>query len=677
MGKWPKIRLGGLFLLGFGILLSFHLFSFTGMKGFDGIEYAYHANRVLEGALDLSDHHFAYRWAVIYPAALFYAWMGIGDFSSALPAVFASLIILALLIQVLRAASPAQQIAGVLMLVLSPLMLYYWDKLMPDIQVALGVFLAFWARGKFEWDKKPGWGILMSAGLMWAFLAKMTIILLILVLIFQLVRDLRAGQAGRFWGFALISGFLLLGLYLWVIYEQSGHPFARFQRILAKGYLNTCSYDQLEVKYLIKRISYELVYTWARNGNFILFLPLLPAYFGQRKELSQQQKYWLYLGLIAFLSANFMSISPTSYVPMCADERHFLFIIPIWALGSGLVLENVLKDKWSSLGMGLLAGLLMIWTKGMVSFAYGLILFASLLPLLKHHFRQYLTFSLILFLSSLMLVPVEYGHYLRGLNYRAQKNALLQWAEGQDELSLVVTNAVQERIGNYYFGFDSTHNIQFREFENIERELVDKDPKCFLLVNAYARFMSGMEWKDLPAYAREIPQVFDPVYKEDPSEMYALPDISWVSMPDPFWEDSMIHAIIDDQRIVEGHPLRISPKTYAEGWDIALSEWDHDSSRLWIRGRMLIMNEDQGQANWQVHLNDKEGKNIDWKSAALQHRTPVPGKWVHLQIDHLIEVGQHGEGSLKLRFWNEGPAHFKIAALRISIARLTSTKGQP
>lgn len=132
--------------LGMVVLLAFHLYSFSGMKGFDGIEYARHAAELLRGELELDGHHFAYRWAVVLPAVFFYKLLGINDLSSALPAVMATLGILILLAGRLRAASSEENLWVVLLFVLSPNVLYYCDKLMPDIQVALGSMLALWAR---------------------------------------------------------------------------------------------------------------------------------------------------------------------------------------------------------------------------------------------------------------------------------------------------------------------------------------------------------------------------------------------------------------------------------------------------------------------------------------------------------------------------------------------------
>lgn len=662
-------------LIGMATLMAFHLYSFSGMKGFDGIEYAYHAIKLNQGGLDLTDHHFAYRWGVIFPAAIFYNLFGISDLSSALPAMLASFFLLLLITSASQLTLEKPVFWPIVFFVLSPNILYYWDKLMPDIQVALGAMLAFWSRAAFIKSQNQKLGILTALGLIWALLAKATVVLILPIFLYLFIKDLVQKKAGNFWLVAIGSGLILLAAYLLSIYGLTGDPLMRVKRIFAKGYLNTCSYDQLEVKFLLKRIGYELIQIWGQNGNLLILLPSISAFLFLRKKLNHAQIYWLEIGLIGFLSANFMSISPTSYVPMCADERHFLFLVAPWALASGLVLPLIFREKKSLILLASLSLLLLFWTNGTVQWHYGLAVFSFLLALIPKEFKvgnhPYL-YNLIAFscclLTSLLIIPVDYAIYLNDLTYRPQRKALFEWMDAQTEPSLVVTNAVQERIGNYYHGFDSSYHIQFREFDVLEKEWIEKVPQTFLLINAYNRFLSGMEWEDLPVYAREIPQVLEPVYVVDPSEMYALPDISWVQMPAPFWEDSLIYGKPQLQNEVLKNAEVVNPKQFAKGWELPASAFGYQNGRYWIRAKLLVRNMDQGQGNWQIHVDDSLGNNYQWKSAPLQHRTPVPGKWVNLQIDHIVDIPQDSSHLIKIRLWNDGPALFEVAQLKVSMA---------
>ncbi|MCI4668039.1 MAG: glycosyltransferase family 39 protein [Bacteroidia bacterium] len=666
-----------MFLLGMGILVVFHLTSFSGMKGFDGIEYARHAVEVLQGKLDLQDHHFAHRLAVVLPAASFYKILGVNDLASALPAMLATILIIFMMLNLAQRNHPNSGWWVILFFVLSPNILYYWDKLMPDIQVALGAMVAFWARAAYEKKSNPYLGIIMAMGLIWAFLAKATVILLAPIILFLLVKDLFQKKALKFWIWATSFTFGLLLIYFMTNYLLTGDPFIRIKRILAKGYLNTCSYDQLEPKFLIKRISYELIQIWAQNGSLIALMPCIPAYFFLRKKLDIHQRYWMEISLVGLLSANFMSISPTAYVPMCADERHFLFLIAPWAMGSGLVLGKLLNNSSASVGLAILALVLAIWIPGSPRIIFGIIAVASLLTLLKHklHLLQYVVYLSILL--ALVLIPIEYGNYLRSLKYHAQRKALMEWMEKQKGNTLVVTDGVQERIGNYYIGFDSSYHIQFREFEVIEKSLLDKRPRPFLLMNAYSRFMSGMNWDDLPLFAREIPDQLTPMYKEDPSEMYEIPNMSWLQFPVSKWEDSVIYGYPKTENEQLDSAEVVLPKTFNKGWTLAFSDLPNKTGKYWIRAKLHIRNMDQGQANWQIHVDDLGGNNRQWESAELKHRTPVPGKWVKLQIDHMIEIPADTTQLIKMRVWNDGPALFEIAALKVSIAHIDNKKGQP
>ncbi|MEO0898725.1 MAG: glycosyltransferase family 39 protein [Bacteroidota bacterium] len=661
-----------LWLLGFALCTLYHLIGFSGMRGFDDIEYAFHANEVLKGTLNLEDHHFAYRWTVIYPAALFYHLFGIGDFASGLGSALAAALMLLTVIRLTRGMSFSIQLLAVLLTVLVPNYLYFADKLMPDIQVALGGILAIGshAEGKQKKNQAPIWGTLMACGAFWALLSKATVILLLPIFLYLLINDIKQRENRTFWSYAFGSGIIMLLAYLLVIYLATGNPFTRYERIVAKGYLNTCSYDQLPIKFLLQRISYEWILAAAQSGGLMAFLPVFVSIF-IRTETSPTEKgfqYWRAVGWAGFLSANFMTISPTAYIPMCVDERHFMWLIPLWGIAGASCSWEIWKHPRLSSLVSLLCLILLLINGGVVQWAYALMGLAFLLPFLKKMNGYKIGISLFVFVPALLIIPIQNAFYFRSLHYQDHKAVLSSFEQEQKGPTLIITDAVQERIGNYLNGMDSSYHIQYREFGTAEASWLERNPQTYYLSNAYSRFMSGMEWQDLPAYAREIPEKLSAIVDTGHLELFHLPDISWVMMPVPFWQDSIDRGTPAHEGAHLDSAIVAQPKTFVEAWEIPFSEIPYAEGQLWIRAELYIRKMDDGQGNWQIHVDDIAGNNHQWKSAALKHRTPVPLKWVKLQIDHLVDIPKDSTQLLKMRFWNDGPALFEIASIKCRMA---------
>lgn len=332
------------------IMIAYHIFAYIGHYGYDDMDYARVAADFLNGTPDFSNH-FTYRFALVFSTALSYAIFGISDFSSALPAMVATAIILSVVFFILRKKGVIQIAIGLSITLLSHWFIFYSDKLMPDIFVALAVLMAVFALHQFRyrWNGKYPLrsAILLTAALLFGFMAKGTILLILPWLVYLFAVDIIARKNGRFWIYTFISGSVFLGLYFLALYFLTGSFTSRFAALSANAYLNSCSYDQQSASILIERVTTGFSKMGIQTGLLTGYLFVFAGFFNRniysRIRLPDSHSYFLITAVLMLLSANFMTISPTSYVPMCLDVRHYLFLIPLAAIPASKVITDFMS----------------------------------------------------------------------------------------------------------------------------------------------------------------------------------------------------------------------------------------------------------------------------------------------------------------------------------------------
>ncbi|RLD65077.1 MAG: hypothetical protein DRI98_15030, partial [Bacteroidetes bacterium] len=330
----------------------YHFFGYTGHFGFDDLHYAELASGLLNGSLNYEDHY-AYRIPVIFLSSLFYGIFGISDFSSSMPALLITFTILIIVFSILRYQGPAVTIIGLSLCTFSNWFIFYSDKLMPDIYVALSVIsaLAIINRYKYKSDKSRTalYAFLLALSLLFGFMSKGTIVLVIPLLIYLIITDIILKRDLKFWVYSSISGIGLLALYFFFIWIFTGDLMKRFDAIAHNSYLNLCSYDQQSLRILLKRVFlgfFELSIFQSLATGFILVFAIL----FQRKSLrffrlNDSFSFFLASAVILFLSSSFMTISPTAYAPMCLDPRHYLFLIPVVAIPASKIISDFFTYK--------------------------------------------------------------------------------------------------------------------------------------------------------------------------------------------------------------------------------------------------------------------------------------------------------------------------------------------
>ncbi|WP_116124627.1 ArnT family glycosyltransferase [Lewinella sp. IMCC34183] len=439
-----------------GVLLAHHYWAFYGHFGFDDLYYAELAQRLLHGSWDPTDHY-SYRIVPLTCWATSYAIFGIGDHASALPAFLATVALLSVLLYALRDRPTWQYALAVAFFFGMRWNLFYSDKLMPDVFVGLFSAVAWTAYVTQRTEGSTRGAALAAVSLFLAFNSKGTVILLVPLFLWYFVLDVRNGRL-RWWGRLLVVLLPLLAVYFTIIWSLTGSPLSRFTAITANHYLNPCSYDVLPWPHLRERLT----------GGFLSLLTqayLLPhlfiaagalIYYAVRRTRDRRAYFFPLTVVICLLSINFMSISLTSYNPICLDPRHLLLFSPILAISSVLTLADLLRRS-------------------------------------RMQPRGWSFYVPLTLLIVALLTPAAAGaRYDRSLEYERVKPALEDIIAALPRPATVYGSQVLVNYGRYYTAFADT-DLTFRLLDELPPCTVDAaaDTATFLVRNWYTDWHSG------------------------------------------------------------------------------------------------------------------------------------------------------------------------------------------
>ncbi len=502
-------RLVLLFFIGF--IFLFHHYGYIGHYGFDDMQYAELAKKILNESVNFEDH-FTFRFTIILLTSLSYFIFGVNDFASSLPSILISSSILYMVYRVVKKDSMIILLVALGLTTFCSWFLSYTDKLMPDIYLAASVMFSFYIFHRYRFVKNGNtpllYGVLFSFSLLLGFCSKGTIVLIIPWLIYLLVSDIKENKDWSFWLSAALSGLGLLALYFIFIYSLTGDAGQRFDSIASNSYLNRCSYDQQSIKILFKRLFLELPKLFMKEGMITAYLFVIPIFisnlFQRKDKLNFEQSYIINTSIVLLLVSNFMSISATSYVPMCLDPRHFLFFIPIAAIAASHSIPKLLKSRLSFILFVVVSVIVIVFMLFENSDNYWklylpIMILITLFKLLKvQHFNTFLT--LLLLLTS--FYPIyELFQYSKNLGYKQQRDLIYKEVLTIKEPSYVISNKVQTRIGRYYQEFNPNHPVKFLSYNSFNTDTL-KDLPIYLLENDHTRNLMQLEKNELPFYVR-------------------------------------------------------------------------------------------------------------------------------------------------------------------------------
>jgi hypothetical protein len=663
-----------LILTGFiAIVIIYHIIGYIGHYGYDDLRYAKLAYDFKNGILDYNDH-FLFRTPVIVLTSLSYLIFGLSDFASSLPALLMSVLTLIIVFKSLREKGSKTLIIGLALTTFSNWFIFYSDKLMPDMYVALSVICTLYIIHQYKFRNKSNriilFSLLLILSLLFGFMSKGTIVLILPLLIYYFIADIIQKQNIRFWAYTIIGGILIFSLYFIVIWLLTGDFFKRFDAIISNSYLNLCSYDKQSFIVLIKRVVYgffELIIYQGMATGFIFIM----AHLADKKSfrflrMTDSLSFWITSSIILLLSSNFMSISLTSYSPMCLDPRHYLFLIPVVSIPAAIIIADFIENKALKLPIITLIAAITI-----ISFFQGNIFWQLYFPL----FLLFSTFIFIknnqlhqkifigLFIAIFLVSPFNSVNYAHKIDYRKQKEIFTEHILKSNDSSLVITNEVQKRLGDYYSKFSDANNfLNYKEFRYDSTD----NRKKILFLNWYTRYLSGMDFHDLPYYAKNI-SPNNTLLFQDKKLNISIYEMKDFSIPDQTGI-MLFHSINSFEKKAENwkqNDKDISGEVKYEGnYSIRVNEYSstfeffldsldfRNTSQLLIRCSAFCNYNDHTKSKLVISVENEEGVYI-WNSMDIDKYIKAYSNW--WPISHEINVNESDikeNSKLNIYLWN-------------------------
>ena len=321
----------------------------------DDINYArYASNFCYSNIINIqSQDHFAHRLLPIVFTGVFYKLFGINIISTTLLG-FISCLLLGTTIYTLvkRTNNQVLVLIAVGSFFLNYETVYHSHRLLADVIVAALVFVAFKTYLNVDDSSTIKQiyfsGITISLLLFLAVLSKETIYITIPLWIYLFFKDCIKKKNIKLWIFIISSFALLTFIYLLIYKIETGSWLYRFWALEKNKYANDCSYDILPAINVVKRVAYGLLNSFLEQGSLILLIPAFCCCFYVNKIEITINKIKLIATsfLILFLSANFLSISFTAYLPLCPDPRQFFFLTPFACILSAIMLVNYFRNPY-------------------------------------------------------------------------------------------------------------------------------------------------------------------------------------------------------------------------------------------------------------------------------------------------------------------------------------------
>jgi len=659
-------------------VLLYHGIGYLGHFGYDDLTYAKLAHGLNQGITDYSDH-FSFRFPLLWLTALSYQLFGVNDLASAIPSFLITGAILGFVFKILFPYGNRTLTIGLSLACFSQWMIFYSDKIMPDIYVALSVLasLYFIYKEKFisSDNRSVLNGFLLSCAFLFGFATKGTIVLFVPILIILFLVDLFKKRQLKFWLSAAISMVVLLAVYLGYIWLLTGEPLKRFSVIADNSYLNFCSYDQQSTAVLLKRIGYQFFELIFINNMLTGYLFLLG--FLLRKNILQNFKmetafgFFYTVAMLLLLSANFMTISFSSYVPMCLDIRHYLFIPPVVAIPAAIIIDKFIGNKKGGLGiLGIALGLtilsygkpeLIFWSQYFPLFGLLLLWF-----FIKKEKNDKIFIGL--FIGTLLLPSFRAINYARSIDFRTQSEILKEEIFDRYDAAYIITNPVQAHLGNYYNAFGEYGNYTFVPYDQVNPDTLD-DRKKVLFLNWYPRFLSNINYERLPYYARNVDSqnrlLYD--YKKLNVYIYELNKVTiptasenlllksqhgFESTTPDYWNENREQRI---KTIRHNGNYAHQPAEFSATFMTELQNFTNESIiQLSIQAKAFTYWTEETEAQLVISIEDKNGKNYFWKGKSIQSSIQAYSNW--WPVEYNVEVSLKdipSDALLKVFVWNK------------------------
>jgi len=526
-------------------------------------------------------------------------------------------------------------------------------------------------------------GVAFALSLLGALLSKETVILAVPLLAWWAVRDLVTRRRLRFWSAVILPGILLLAGYFLLTGFLAGDPAARWKALLDNRYVSFCDYASQPLRELLARITSGLVTELTHQGMMAGVILSLPALFLLRKhQESPALRFFSSTALILLLSANFMTITPLAYNPMCPDPRHYLFLIPVFAISGALSLEAFHHNRpyWIlTLAFSLLAALLILPVKSislyeqilpLAGLALLLLLFLTITGKSRDRStggekisRRALPLAILLLIAILAVKPLRYAEYACQVDYAGQKEFVMKHIL-KGNFVRVITDDVQKRLIRYYQGFRETHPEPLNWEE--ATLLPDNDTtRTALLINGHTAFLSGERPGRNPWFATHPEQMAVKIAENEKPLMtlYSAPrwhnprivasfrhDYEKEEFP---WNGGRVITAEAEGAPAYGGNHYDHPEEYSATFRIPVDSLDISAGEiLLVTCRLQLFTRDRTEASVVVSAPGKEGKEL-WQGFSLFPQVRAFNVWSPVTVHALLETGEMApEAELAVYLWN-------------------------
>ena len=526
-------------------------------------------------------------------------------------------------------------------------------------------------------------GVAFALSLLGALLSKETVILAVPLLAWWAVRDLVTRRRLRFWSAVILPGILLLAGYFLLTDFLTGDPAARWKALLDNRYVSFCDYASQPLRELLARITSGLVTELTHQGMMAGVILSLPALFLLRKhQESPALRFFSSTALILLLSANFMTITPLAYNPMCPDPRHYLFLIPVFAISGALSLEAFHHNRpyWIlTLAFSLLAALLILPVKSislyeqilpLAGLALLLLLFLTITGKSRDRStggekisRRALPLAILLLIAILAVKPLRYAEYARQVDYAGQKEFVMKHIL-KGNFVRVITDDVQKRLIRYYQGFRETHPEPLNWEE--ATLLPDNDTtRTALLINGHTAFLSGERPGRNPWFATHPEQMAVKIAENEKPLMtlYSAPrwhnprivasfrhDYEKEEFP---WNGGRVITAEAEGAPAYGGNHYDHPEEFSATFRIPVDSLDISAGEiLLVTCRLQLFTRDRTEASVVVSAPGKEGKEL-WQGFSLFPQVRAFNVWSPVTVHALLETGEMApEAELAVYLWN-------------------------
>ncbi len=683
----PKQSIKYLALTAFvGILILHHFFAYLGHFGYDDMHYARLAHDLTNAVFNPEDH-FSYRLTLVGLTSLSYRLFGVNDFASSLPSLLVSALSLLLVFIILRKEKPAILVIGLALVGLNFWTLFYSDKLMPDPLVAFSVLLAIFLIFEFKFRKTNiptiVYAFATALAVFLGFNAKGTIVLIVPLLAYFIIVDLLKKRDMKFWGLFVGFSVILLGSYFafWQFY--SGNALARLSAITQNSYLNLCSYSEQPFLFTLKRIGYGLVLLSVSHSLIVPFIFLLasPGMTFKKETflLNDERSFFIGSAIVLFLSSNFMSISVSSYSPMCLDPRHYLFMIPIAGVAGVKVLRTELSKRNFQLrfvGLSVLIfGIAVInnydtaWTLYLP-----LVVVSSVLLILKGHASQTLVFTFLL-IAALLINPAKMARYARKVNFTKQEQIVRQEVLSRQDSCLVITDQVQKNVAAYLSGFDPSSPCKFYTYDEFQSDDYRQDIPVFLLKNWYTNYLSNMAEHELPYFAKMTKN--QQLIFEDRDLNIQIFQLTDFRRPEKLFQSkNNFESEIQGWSTVERSTKEVytgsysaSVEEYSSTFSISLSRFDLDQTDQLLVNASFRMNLMDAADPQLIVTIEKDDKKEFWKGLPGKKQIKSYGNWLPVSVNQIIDMEDiSSDATLILYLWNKEKAELYLDDFNVELS---------